>query len=413
MTETSGIRSEPTLVSALSAEILEQWSGLRFRLDEGSTEIGDAIEQLAALGLLGATIECSVLGRAASIAEILEVVRLVAQHCGVLGRVIVDANLGPTAIVAVRGSERIKHDLLESCRRGEKLAIAISEREAGSDVRSMRTCIRWADDSMGRLDGEKVWITGAPRSTRYVVFAKSEWASITSRVKGGEHPENESASRVASEADIVVLYVPAGRSGLGFGEVPTMMGMRGLPEGTVCFDGVEVTSDDVLIGFDGLKQGMKLYNTQRLGAAMVAIGVAEGALLRAMGRLRTRFQFGCRIGEHQGLRWEFAQQLAELVSARITVERCAVEAEGFFVDPSLVAVAKLRAAAAAKAATDFAIQAFGADGYRVDRGIEALWRDVRMFEIGGGTREMLLDLVGRRALEGSATLISTIVAPGQ
>jgi alkylation response protein AidB-like acyl-CoA dehydrogenase len=396
-----------SLVDVLSPELLGEFGGLRRALDAGSADIEPAIQQLGSLGLLGATIYSDALGRPATIREVLEVIRLVAQHCGVLGRVIVDANLGPTAMVAVLGTDAMREDLLASCRAGQKPAIAISERDAGSDVQAMRTVVRWAPDGAGRLIGEKVWITGAPRSTRYVVFAKSEEPDGSAGSNGDGVAVSPPASGQAPKEDIIVLYLPASRPGVSFGEVPLMMGMRGLPEGTVCFDGVEVTRGDVLIGADGLKGGMALYNTQRLGAAMVAVGVGEGALLAAMERLRTRRQFGRPIGEHQGMRFELARNLSDLVAARVLVEHVGENADGFALDPSLVAVAKLLASRAAKAAADFAIQAFGAEGYRVDRGIEALWRDVRMFEIGGGTREMLLDLIGRRALQGRSGLIPT------
>jgi alkylation response protein AidB-like acyl-CoA dehydrogenase len=81
------------------------------------------------------------------------------------------------------------------------------------------------------------------------------------------------------------------------------MGLRGIPEGRLSFDRCRVPKDHVLVSPpDGFKKLMQAYNGQRLGAATVALGLAQGGYELALGFAAARRQLGRPIGDLQGIR---------------------------------------------------------------------------------------------------------------
>ena len=94
-------------------------------------------------------------------------------------------------------------------------------------------------------------------------------------------------------------------------------------------------------GFGGL---MKAYNGQRVGAAAVALGIAQGAYELALDYSRTREQFGRPICEFQGLQWMLADMATALDAARLMVWRAAAGAgKSGFPDAKEAAQAKILA----------------------------------------------------------------------
>lgn len=376
------VRDDYELVGLLDPSLLRKWEAQSAEWDSQNVYPRAAVEQLASLGVMGATFPVADEGRGATLRHVVEAIFAIAHHSGILARIVVDSNLGPTAMVIEHASDHVRREVLAEILRGGKPAIAISEPTAGSDVSSLRTRLEKKNGKL-LLTGEKVWITGAPISQHYVVFARMTDA-----------PDHSAIGAVLVRKD---------RHGVRFGEAPVMMGMRGLPEGTVVFDGYELEPEDVLIPpGGGFKTAMALYNSQRLGAATVAVGLAHAAFERSVAHAKERRQFGRPIAENQGLRWLFADMAIDLEITMSYIRRVADLAGcSFTPDPLRVAVAKVRAAEMAITVTNAAIQIFGAAGYAATGPVERLFRDARMFTIGGGTTEMLRDLVGKRILGGS------------
>ena len=146
---------------------------------------------------------------------------------------------------------------------------------------------------------------------------------------------------------------------------------------------------------------MNAYNSQRVGAGTVAMGVAAGALELALDWVKTREQFGRPIGEFQGLQWMLADMQTQLTAARLMLYQAA-RSRGpdgsAFPDPMLAAQAKLFASESAIKIVNDALQMFGARGYSRDLPLERMARDVRMFTIGGGTAQVLRTLVAAKML---------------
>ena len=148
----------------------------------------------------------------------------------------------------------------------------------------------------------------------------------------------------------------------------------------------------------GFADLMNAYNTQRVGAATVAFGIAQGAFALALEFSGQRQQFGRPIAEFQGLQWMLAVMHVQLEASRGLIYGAAAGASDGFPDSMEAARAKIFAAATAVRVTNHALQIFGAAGYSRNNPLERMVRDARMFTLGGGTTQVLRTLVASRLL---------------
>jgi 3-sulfinopropanoyl-CoA desulfinase len=144
---------------------------------------------------------------------------------------------------------------------------------------------------------------------------------------------------------------------------------------------------------------MDAYNAQRVGAATVALGIAEGAYELALAYSQEREQFGRPICEFQGLQWMLADMATPAAAAQALVYKAAAGAGSAFPDALEAAQAKIFASETAIRVTNDALQVFGAAGYSRNRPLERMVRDARMFTIGGGTAQILRTVVASRLLD--------------
>jgi hypothetical protein len=352
------------------------------RWDEAEEYPWDNVKDLVRAGFMGLTIPREYGGPGASILDALLVVEQIARACGVTARIVVEGNLGVVGALAAYGSEAQKRRYFPWVLEGEKPAIAITEPEAGSAATDLRTR---ADETPGGyvLTGEKRWITGAGTSRLYLVFCRL-----------GEEPGARGIGGILVERDA---------PGFSVGERDRTMGLRGIPEGRLHFDRCPVATESVLVGPpDGFRKLMQAYNGQRLGAATVALGLAQGAWELALAHTAERKQFGRPIGEFQGIRWKLADMAIKLDAARLLIHRAAANAGTGLPDALEAAKAKTFAAEVAQEVTSQALQIHGAAGYGRALPLERMVRDARMFAIGGGTVEMMRNLIADRILPAKA-----------
>ena len=346
--------------------------------DEREAYPWDNIKDLVAAGFMGMTIPRAYGGGERPLLDVVLVIEEVARACGVTGRIVVEGNLGTVGALNAHGTEAQKRRYFPWVLDGEKPAIAISEPAAGSAATDMTTAVEETPDGF-RLDGHKCWITGAGTSRLYLVYARF-----------GGRPGAEGIGGVFVERDT---------PGFRIGRRELMMGLRGIPEGELHFENCQIPRANLLVGpGDGFKKLMSAYNGQRLGAATVALGIAQGAYERALAYAVERKQFGRAIGEFQGIRWKLADMAIKLDAARLLIHRAAVRAGRGFPDALDAAKAKTFAAETAQEITSQALQIHGAAGYGRSLPLERMMRDARMFAIGGGTLEMMRNLIADRIL---------------
>ncbi len=331
------------------------------------------VADLTRAGFMGMALPAEDGGQGRSVFETALVAEQIGRTCATTARIVVDANIGPVAILRQLGTPEQRQRYLPLVVAGDKPAICITEREAGSDARAMRTTARREGDAY-LLEGRKWFITGVGVSRIYLV-----------------------AARVAEEDEIGCFVVEAETAGLTTRRIPTM-GVRGMPEGEVILEGCHIPATNRIPTPRGFKDIITVYNAQRVGAAAVALGIAQGALELAVAHARERRQFGQPIGNFQGLQWKLADMQIAVESARWLVYRAAWGAGHDLPDPAETALAKIAAAEAAQRVSNEALQIFGSYGYSREEPLERMVRDARMFTIAGGTAEVLRTLVGKRLL---------------
>jgi alkylation response protein AidB-like acyl-CoA dehydrogenase len=361
-------------VRALADQVFRERAA---RWDEREEYPWENVKALVDAGLMGMTIPPAYGGQGRSLLEAILAIEQVARACGVTGRLLVDSNLGPVGMIVHLGTEAQKRRYLPRVLQGDKPAVAITEPRAGSAAADLETRAE-RDGEAWVLTGTKRWITGAGVSQTYVVFCRFEG--------------------IPGAAGIGAVIVEAGTPGLAVTRRERAMGMRGIPEGEVLLDRCRVPAENLLVGAGGFKRLMAAYNGQRLGAAAVALGLAEGALEAAVRHVGAREQFGRPIGHFQGLRWMVADMALQVEAARQLIYRAAANAGHGLPDMVEAAMAKTLASETAVRVTNDALQLFGAEGYSRDLPLERMVRDARMFTIAGGTVQMLRNVVARAYL---------------
>jgi alkylation response protein AidB-like acyl-CoA dehydrogenase len=338
----------------------------------------DNVTDLVKAGFMGLTIPREYGGQGGSILDVLLVVEEVARVCGVTARIVVEGSLGVVGALAAYGTEAQKRRYFPWVLDGDKPAIAITEPAAGSAATDLETRADEAPEGY-TLHGGKRWITGAGTSRLHLVYCRM------SETPGAE--------------GIGGIFVERDTPGFRVGERDRTMGLRGIPEGRLSFEGCRVPKDNVLVGPpDGFKKLMRAYNSQRLGAATVALGLAQGAYELALAYATERRQFGRPIADFQGIRWKLADMAIKIDAARLLIHRAAANAGAEFPDALEAAKAKTFAAEIAQEVTGQALQIHGAAGYGRALPLERMVRDARMFAIGGGTVEMMRNLIADRIL---------------
>ena len=345
----------------------------------------DNVKALTEAGFMGATIPKVHGGLGLSYMDIVLVVEAIARVCGVSARIVVEGNMGAIGAICAYGSEAQIKRVAPLVLAGDKPAICITEPGSGSAATSMTTtAVKKGNKYV--LNGVKHWITGGGVSKAHLIFAQVE----------------ENGERLGIGGFIAVRGED---EGLRTGTREPAMGVRGIPETEVIFENLEIDESMALIPPEGIRRGfaglMNAYNGQRVGAGTVALGVAQGAYEQALDFVKLREQFGRPISEFQGLQWMLADMNVALEAARMMIWRAAQSAQitaSGFPDPLMAAQAKLIASETAVKVTNDALQMHGAAGYSRNLPLERMVRDARMFTIGGGTAQMLKNLVAGKVL---------------
>lgn len=354
-------------------------------IDQSREYPWDIVGKLAEASFMGMSIPREWGGQGRDFLDVCVVVEEMAKHCTVTARIVVEGNMGAISTIMAFGSDAQKRWAADLVLAGDKPAICITEPEAGSDATGMRTRAdrrgdRWV------INGVKHWITGASISKVHLIFARA-------------HDENGHFLGIGG------FLAERGQKGLEMTRREPTMGLCGMPEGELTFTDLEVPDEMVLRAPGGFQRGfaqlINAYNSQRVGAGTVAMGIAAGALDHALAWVKEREQFGRPIGEFQGLQWMLADMGTQLTASRLMLHAAAASRGpngSLFPDPELAAQAKIFASEAAIKIVNDALQMFGARGYSRNCPVERMARDVRMFTIGGGTAQVLRTLVASKLL---------------
>lgn len=343
----------------------------------------DYIDAFKDAGFLGMTIPKAYGGKDGTWLDAVLVIEEMAKSCSIAGRIAVETNMGAVSAIMAYGSEEQKRMAADMVLDGDKPAICITEPDAGSDASGMTTR---ADKRGNRyvLNGKKHWITGGGVSRLHLIFAK-----VFDEAGNFEGVGGFLAIRDETEGLEIVKREPT-------------MGLRGIPEAEVAFNEMELPPSAMVMPPRGLKKGfadlMNAYNSQRVGAGTVALGIMQGAFDLAVEWTGTREQFGRPIDEFQGVQWKLADMSIKIAAAQALIYKAAESGREGFPDMMMAAQAKVFTSENAIQVVNDALQLFGARGYSRNLPLERMARDVRMFTIGGGTAEVLRNVVASSIL---------------
>lgn len=380
---------------AAARELAPDFASRAAHWDRSRSYCWSNIQDLVEAGIMGMSIPREFGGQGASYLDVTMVVEEIAKACTLTARVVVEANMGGISAVMAYGTDEQKAFCAPYVLAGDKPAICITEPDAGSAATDMRTTAQKRGDTY-ILNGHKHWITGGGVSKLHLIFAQVLDEAGNKQGIGGFIVYADSLS-----GDVPDGFHVEGRE--------HTMGLCGMPEAELRFDNLEVHEKWLLTPPSGLKRGfadlMNAYNSQRVGAGTIALGVAAGAHDLAKDYLRERHQFGRPLAEFQGLQWMVADMDTQIHAARLMLHDAARSRgpDGSqFPDMTSAARAKLFASEMGIKVVNDALQMFGARGYSDREPLERMYRDVRMFTIGGGTAQIL-----RTQIAGSVLGIKT------
>ncbi|MFY0545059.1 acyl-CoA dehydrogenase family protein [Brevibacillus sp. H7] len=260
---------------------------------------------------------------------------------------------------------------------GEKIfALAITEPDAGSDVSSIRTRAEKRDDHY-LLHGSKMFITNGVQADYIVVAAK------TAPEKGYR--------------GISLFLVDAKTEGVRVGKKLDKLGWRASDTAEFIFDGVKVPSTN-LIGQEneGFTYIMKNFQWERIVLGLLAIVTSELALQAAMEYSKKRKQFGGPIAHFQVLRHMMVDMAVDIEKAKaIAYHAIDLYRQGMDVTTEAT-MAKTFATEMAARVTDKAVQIHGGSGYMMEMPVQRYWRDARLLTIGGGTTQIMNEILVKR-----------------
>jgi acyl-CoA dehydrogenase len=259
---------------------------------------------------------------------------------------------------------------------GEKIcALAITEPGGGSDVANLQTrAVREGD--VYRVSGSKTFITSGVRADYYTVAVRTGAPGF---------------------AGISLLLIEKGTPGFTVGRQLKKMGWWASDTAELFFDDCRIPVGN-LIGAEnmGFACIMGNFQSERLALALMANMTAQMALEESLKWARAREAFGKPIGKFQVIKHRLAEMATQLeVSREFTYRQAAKMAAGQSVIKE-ISMAKNFATDTADRITTDAVQILGGLGYMRESLVERLYRDNRILSIGGGTREVMNEIISKQ-----------------
>ena len=288
----------------------------------------------------------------------------------------------PSNILMACKDEQIDKYLLPTIR-GEKVdCLAMTEPNAGSDVRSMK-CRAERDGEYFVINGSKHFISHADMADYVILFVAS----------GVEETSRGTKKKITS------FLVDMGTPGFSVETGYNSVSHRGYHNFILNFDNCRVHESQVLGEVDhGFDVANEWLGATRLSVAAMCLGRAERALKIATEWAATREQFGQTIGKFQGVSFKLADMSMELQAAELLTLRAAWNDSQGKMTNSDAAMAKLKATETLAMVSDEAIQILGGMGLMDELPLERIWRDHRVERIWDGTSEIQRHIISRSLL---------------
>jgi alkylation response protein AidB-like acyl-CoA dehydrogenase len=277
------------------------------------------------------------------------------------------------------GSEEQKMKYLLPANQGKKIAcLGITEPNAGSDVAAIQTTARREGDQWV-INGRKIFITNGVRADFITLVAR------TGEKKGYK--------------GVSLFLVDKGTPGFTVTRKLDKVGMRSSDTAELLFEDCRVPAS-AMLGEEGRGFYHIMWELQgeRIMGAANAVSRGQMAYELALKYAQERVQFGKPLAHFQVTRHRLADMGTEIEAARHLIYYCAWMFQNGEYPVKEISMAKLFAAQAAARVADAALQIHGGYGYMMEYPIQRYWRDIRLSRIGGGTDEIMKEIIANEVL---------------
>ncbi len=309
---------------------------------------------------------------------------------GLLSTASVSLGLGATTIMS-RGTLAQKERWLPELMTLEKIAAwAITEPDSGSDAfGGMKTYVK-RDGPDYILNGQKTFITNGPYADVLVVYAKLD---------DGDRSVDK------RNRPVLIFVLDSGMPGLTQGKPFKKMGMMSSPTGELFFDNVRLTPDRLLgeseqhASGDGRDSARDNFAAERIGIAMMALGIINECHRLCVDYAKTRTLWGKNIGQFQLIQLKLAKmEIARMNVQNMVFSTIERQKSG---KPLTLAQASAIKLYSSETATDVAmdaVQLFGGNGYMAEYRVEQLARDAKSLMIYAGSNEVQVTHIAKGLL---------------
>ncbi len=282
-----------------------------------------------------------------------------------------------TGPIHLFGTEAQKQKYLARAIKGEWIgAFAVTEPSGGSDVAALKTTARRVGDGWV-LNGAKTYITSGVRADYVIVAAKTD---VTKGHKG-----------------LSMFIVDKGTPGFTVSKKLQKLGWRASDTAELLFEDCRVPGD-ALLGTEGggFSQIMGNFQWERLSLALGAVGAADDILSTVIEFTKNREAFGQSVAKFQVTKHKLAEMATDLEAARqLTYHALRLHAAGEWA-LGQTAMAKKVATEMCCRLADQSLQLHGGAGYMMEFDIQRHWRDARLGPIGGGTSEIMNEIIAKQ-----------------
>ncbi len=279
------------------------------------------------------------------------------------------------------GNDAQKAKYLPDLASGRKLgAYGLTEPNAGSDSGGTETtAVKDGDHYV--LNGTKIFITNANYASTFIATAVTD-----KNAKG-----TKGISAFIFEKDT---------PGFSLGSKDDKLGTRGSDWGTLQFDNMRIPAEN-LIGEEGMgfKYFMKTLDSGRISIGAMALGIAQGALDKALKYASEREQFDKPLTQFQAIQFKLADMATEIEAARHLIYNAARLRMAGLPFTKEASMAKLFASEVSSRVCNEAVQIHGGYGYTKDFPVERYLRDAKLCEIGEGTSEIQRIVISRQLIQ--------------
>ncbi|MBD1545420.1 acyl-CoA dehydrogenase family protein [Roseibium aggregatum] len=298
-------------------------------------------------------------------------------YAGVAITVLVHTDMASVHIFNA-GNDAQKEKYLPKVISGEIItAVGVTEPDAGSDVKGIRTTARW-DGSHYVLNGSKMFITNGVLGDVYCVAAKTDTSGPASQ-------------------SVTMFIVEKGTPGFSVSRSLDKHGWRSSDTAELSFADVRLPAEAVL-GQEGrgFYEIMKNFQNERLVLGAMSMGEAQAAIELTVDYVRERKAFGAPLWDKQVIRQKLAELTTKVEMGRQMIYATAARAAAGEQLVREVSMIKAYCGELVNEVMYACVQFHGGMGFMSESTIERMSRDARVQAIGGGATEVMLEEVAKR-----------------